>query len=170
MGNTLEIKENRLEIVKQVFIEFLKSRGHKVTTERLAILEGIYGIVSHFDLVELHYHLRQKGHLISQATIYNNIKHFEEAELIIKHRFGNDKAKYERCYFRGNHHHIIFTDTGEVKEFKDIRILEIQKMIEETYGMVVDRHSLYFYGRRCEQKEGPATKDLLHSTENSQVL
>ncbi|MEM8506875.1 MAG: Fur family transcriptional regulator [Bacteroidota bacterium] len=157
MDNAKEPSKDKGAIVKKVFVDFLTSNGHKITTERLTILASIYEMDNHFDLVELHYHLRQDGHHISQATIYNNIKLFERAGLIIKHRFGLGKAKYERCYFRGNHHHIIFMDTGEVKAFKDPRIREIQQMIEETYGIKVDKHSLYFYGRRCEKKEISST-------------
>ncbi|MEM8929419.1 MAG: Fur family transcriptional regulator [Bacteroidota bacterium] len=147
MEATKNSSENKLTIVKKVFEDYLRSNGHKITTERLAILKAIYEMDNHFDLMEFHYYLCQKGQIISQATIYNNIKLFQKAGLIIRHNFDKGKAKYERCYFRGDHYHVIFTDTGEVKEFKDPRIKEIQKMIETTYGIIVDRHSLYFYGR-----------------------
>ena len=60
-------------------------------------------------------------------------------------------AQYERCYIRGNHDHIILTDSGRVMEFRDDRIDKIKESIEKTFGIKVDRHSLYFYGRRCEQ-------------------
>ena len=100
----------------------------------------------------------KKNHRISKATIYNNMKLYEEANLVTKHRFSNGMTQWERCYFSGNHRHIIFTDTGEVKEFKDTRIEDIQKMIEDTYGIIVDRHSLYLYGRRCLEKEKTISK------------
>ena len=83
------------------------------------ILGEMYSMDDHFDVVELHHHLRFKNYKVSMATIYNNMKLYEEAGLVVKHRFGKGMAQYERCYFRGNHHHIIFTDTGEVREFKD---------------------------------------------------
>ncbi|MEM8928827.1 MAG: transcriptional repressor [Bacteroidota bacterium] len=153
MDKTMGINENRLNIVKQVFTDFLSANGHKKTAERMAILEEIYCLNDHFDVVGLHHHMRLKNYKISMATIYNNMKLYEEAGLIAKHRFGNGMAQYERSYFRGDHDHIILTDTGEVKEFRDPRIKEIQKLIEETYGIIVDRHSLYFYGRCCEQKK-----------------
>ena len=85
------------------------------------------------------------------ATIYKNMELYENSGLITKHRFGNGMAQYERCYFRGNHDHIILTDSGRVMEFRDDRIDKIKESIEKTFGIKVDRHSLYFYGRRCEQ-------------------
>ncbi|MEN1783797.1 MAG: transcriptional repressor [Bacteroidota bacterium] len=158
--------ELQLQTVKKVFTDFLSANGHKKTSERMAILEEIYCLDNHFDAGELHHCLRLKNYTVSMATVYNNMKLFEQAGLITKHRFENGMAQYERCYFRGNHHHIIFTDTGEVREFKDGRISEIQKMIEETYGIVVDRHSLYFYGRHCKQNR----KDSSPVSNDSQVL
>lgn len=122
MDEIREITENKLNIIKGVFMDFLNANGHKRTSERMAILEEIYSLDDHFDVVELHYHLRSKNFKVSQATIYNNMKLYEEAGLVTRHRFGNGMAQYEKCYFRGDHYHIIFTDTGEVKEFKDDRI------------------------------------------------
>lgn len=163
MDETKKIDEDKLVIVKRVFTDFLSANGHKKTSERMAILEEIYRLDCHFDAGELHHCMRLKNYTVSMATVYNNMKLFEQAGLVTKHRFENGMAQYERSYFRGNHHHIIFTDTGEVKEFRDVRIHEIQRMIEETYGIVVDRHSLYFYGRHCKQDR----RDLSPVSDNS---
>ncbi|MEM0930913.1 MAG: transcriptional repressor [Bacteroidota bacterium] len=151
MENKTEINQNKLKIVKKVFTDYLTANRHKRTTERMTILEAIYHLDDHFDVVELHHHLRSKNYKVSMATIYNNMELYENSGLITKHRFGNGMAQYERCYFRGNHDHIILTDSGRVMEFRDDRIDKIKESIEKTFGIKVDRHSLYFYGRRCEQ-------------------
>ncbi|MEM9364166.1 MAG: transcriptional repressor [Bacteroidota bacterium] len=148
-----EVDENEVTIVKNVFIEFLNTRGHKTTSERLAILEEIYNLDSHFDVVELHHQLRLKNYKVSMATIYNNIRLYEDAGLITSHRFGKGMAQYERCYFRGSHDHIIFIESGKVVEFKDDRINKIKKCVEETFGITVERHSLYFYARPCPESK-----------------
>ncbi|MEM8509817.1 MAG: transcriptional repressor [Bacteroidota bacterium] len=153
MENKTEINQNKLKIVKKVFSDYLAAHGHKQTAVRMAILEEMYNLDNHFDVDQLHHYLRSKNYKVSMATIYNNIKLYENAGLITKHRFGNGMAQYEKCYFRGNHDHIILTDSGEVMEFRDDRIDKIKETIEETFGIKVDRHSLYFYGRCCEQEE-----------------
>ena len=43
---------------------------------------------------------------------------------------------------------MILTDTGEIVEFCDPRILTIQKTIEEVFNIDITHHSLYFYGTR----------------------
>jgi Fur family ferric uptake transcriptional regulator len=55
-------------------------------------------------------------------------------------------ARYEKSYFDKNHDHVIFTDTGEVKEFCDPRIQVIKKTIEDIFEIDINSHSLYFYG------------------------
>ena len=148
-------RDDKQAIVEKVFSNFLAANGYNRTSERITILEEIYRLNEQFDVVELHHHLRLKNYKVSMATIYNNMKLYEEAGLIRKHRFGNGMAQYERCYFRGDHHHIILTDTGIVMEFRDDRIDKIRETIEKTFDVKVERHSLYFYAK-CSDKE----KDL----------
>jgi Fur family ferric uptake transcriptional regulator len=40
------------------------------------------------------------------------------------------------------------TDSGEVIEFCDPRIDTIKKTIEEVFNVMIDSHSLYFYGKK----------------------
>ena len=57
-------------------------------------------------------------------------------------------ARYEKSYFDKNHDHVIFTDSGEVKEFCDPRIQIIKKTIEDIFDIDIHSHSLYFYGTK----------------------
>jgi Fur family ferric uptake transcriptional regulator len=60
-------------------------------------------------------------------------------------------ARYEKSYFDKNHDHVIFTDTGEVKEFCDPRIQIIKKTIEDIFNIDIQNHSLYFYGTKKKE-------------------
>ncbi|HKK11972.1 MAG TPA: transcriptional repressor, partial [Flavobacteriaceae bacterium] len=61
------------------------------------------------------------------------------------------QAHYEKSYFDKQHDHVILTDTGEVIEFCDPRIQNIQKTIEEVFDISISKHSLYFYGTKNKQ-------------------
>ena len=54
----------------------------------------------------------------------------------------------KKSYFDKNHDHVIFTDSGEVKEFCDPRIQIIKQTIEEIFDIDIQNHSLYFYGTK----------------------
>lgn len=141
------ISENEnLAIVREVLERHLDKKGLRRTAERYVILEELYAHDEHMDVDTLHFKMRLNNYRISKATIYNNLDLLIEANLIRKHQFGKGKAHYEKCYFRGQHDHVILTDTGDIIEFCDPRIQHIKKTIEDTFGVRVSKHTLYFYG------------------------
>ena len=150
-----KIKKKNIEVVKKVLHKYLKDKGLRNTPERYTILEEIYNYDKHFNVDELYLKMMERKYHISKATIYNTIDVLLDAQLIRKHQFG-EGSTYEKSYFDKQHDHLVLYKEGtekeiaEIIEFCDPRIQAIKESIEEAFGVMIDSHTLYFYGRKKE--------------------
>ena len=83
---------------------------------------------------------------ISIATVYRTVKLFEESGILIKHDFKAGKARYE---INDDHNHLIDINSGEIVEFVDKDIEELQKKIAKKWDNLVD-HKLELYGSKIK--------------------
>ena len=141
--------------VRQVFTDYLEKNQQRKTNERFHILEEIYLRTDHFDAESLFVELKKKKFQISRATVYNTLELLVECELVTKHQFGNNMARYEKSYGYRQHDHLICLDCNKVMEFCDPRIHQISTRMGDLLNFEIPHHSLILYGhcRGCEIKE-----------------
>ena len=139
------MEENVRDIVKQMLTDYLQKNGHRKTPERYAILDTIYSIKGHFDIDMLYNYMETEGHFrVSRATLYNTIILLMDANLVIRHQFGNS-SQYERAYRNQTHHHMICTECGKVTEFQDETLKEAI-VSTKLKRFTAYHYSLYIYG------------------------
>ena len=80
------------------------------------------------------------------------MKRSKISNLVSKHQFGNNCAQFEKSFRFKQHDHFINIDTGEVLEFCDPRVQQIQDIVENELGVSITHHSLTFYGRKRKGK------------------
>ena len=128
-----------------------KEKGVRLTEQRKIIAKILseskedYGSKDHPDVDELHKRVTQIDDKISIATVYRTVKLFEESGILAKHDFKGGKARYEELN-EGHHDHLIDIKTGEIIEFVDNDIEELQKKVAEKYGYKLVDHKLELYG------------------------
>ena len=129
--------------------EKCQKNGVKLTDQRRIIARVIseskktYGESDHLDVDELYNRVSKIDAKISIATVYRTVKLFEEAGILTKHDFKSGKARYE---INDDHNHLIDIKTGEIIEFVDEEIEELQKKIADKYGYKLVDHKLELYG------------------------
>ena len=116
--------------------EKCKQKGVRLTDQRKVIAKyfqrskEIYGSKDHPDVDELHKRVTAIDDKISIATVYRTVKLFEEAGILVKHDFKAGKARYE---INDDHNHLIDINSGEIVEFVDKDIEELQKNCKKTW-------------------------------------
>ena len=99
----------------------------------------------HPDVDELYKRASKIDSKISIATVYRTVKLFEEAGIVAKHDFKGGKARYEELN-EGHHDHLIDIKTGEIIEFVDEEIENLQQKVADKYGYKLVDHKLELYG------------------------
>ena len=132
-------------------------KGVKLTDQRkinakvMSESKKTYGESDHPDVDELYKRVSKVDPKISIATVYRTVKLFEEYGALEKHDFKDGRSRYESI---SNHHHdhLIDIDTGDVHEFTNEKIEEIQKKIAKELGFNLIDHRLELYGKQIKKK------------------
>lgn len=147
-----ETDRQTFETVKKIFIEYLNQNGHRKTPERFSILREIYATEGHFDVESLYIRMKTNKYRVSRATLYNTVELLLSCNLVSRHQFGSQSAQYEKSYKFSQHDHFVNLDNGEILEFCDPRIYEIQLAVEKILKVKVQNRSLTFYGHKLEEE------------------
>ena len=123
-------------------------KGVKLTDQRRIIAKVMSDAQDHPDVNELYLRVSKFDSKISIATVYRTVKLFEESGILIKHDFKAGKARYE---INDDHNHLIDINSGEIVEFVDKDIEELQKKIAKKLGYNLVDHKLELYGSKIKK-------------------
>ncbi len=120
-------------------------KGLRMTEQRRIIARVLSLADDHPDAEELHRRASAEDSRISLATVYRTVRLFEEAGIIERHDFRDGRSRYEEA--QDDHHdHLIDMNSGEVIEFFDEEIEELQEKIAKRLGYKLVDHRLELYG------------------------
>ena len=125
-------------------------KGVRLTDQRKLIAKVMSESSDHPDVDDLHKRVNKLDSKISIATVYRTVKLFEESGIVAKHEFKGNKARYEQAG-QEHHDHLIDINTGEIIEFVNEDIEELQKKVAENLGYKLVDHRLELYGLKIKK-------------------
>jgi Fur family ferric uptake transcriptional regulator len=121
------------------------AKGLRITEQRRTIARVVSDAVDHPDVEELHRRSAAIDPGISIATVYRTVRLFEEYGILERHDFRNGRSRYEAAG-EEHHDHLIDIDSGQVIEFHDAELEELQRKIAEQLGFRLIDHRMELYG------------------------
>ena len=126
-----------------------QDKGMRMTGQRRTIARTIAESEDHPDVEELHRRAVLVDDNISIATVYRTVKLFEDAGILERHDFRQGRSRYEEVT-TDHHDHLIDLNSGEVVEFKNQAIEEIQKKVARELGYKLVDHRLELYAVKID--------------------
>jgi len=128
--------------------QLCEDKGLKMTEQRRVIARVISDAEDHPDVETVYRRATEVDPRISIATVYRSLKLFEDANVLVRHDFGEGRARYEET---GEHHeHLIDIETGEVLEFFNAELEAMKEKVARELGYELIDHRLELYGRKIK--------------------
>jgi Fur family ferric uptake transcriptional regulator len=147
------VKISYQDLIKDIK-KILKQEGQNYTYQREIIIKTLYQSKEHYTPEELHMKIKLLYPKIKMgiATIYRTLNLLEEHQKVDSISFGNGGKKFE-LNFNGHHDHMICDECGDIIEFCDETIEELQSKIAKKYGFKIKSHTMQLHGicSKCNQ-------------------
>ena len=127
------------------------TKGLRITDQRRVIARILSEADDHPDVETLHTRAVAIDPRISIATVYRTVRLFEEAGILERHEFGDGRSRYEAAS-DAHHDHLIDVETGNVIEFVDEELEDLQRRIAEKLGFRLVDHRMELYGVATDHK------------------
>ena len=124
----------------QILKEVLQKEGLRFTRQRLAVWTEIGISREHRDADDIYISLRSKGAKVSRATVYRTIDVLVKNKLVRKLDVGDGKNRFESKIDEEHHDHMICLETGNIIEFYNSRLEQLQEKIALDNGYELVRH------------------------------
>ncbi len=136
----------------------LKSKGLKVTPQRMAVLEAVDVLHDHPTAEEVGRFIRKKYPNIATGTIYKTLDTLAEKDILNRVKTDNGLLRYDAI--RDMHHHLYCLQTERIEDYYDSELTEIINQYfekKEIPNFKIEDIKLQIMGRFIEIK-GPMRK------------
>jgi Fur family ferric uptake transcriptional regulator len=143
-----------LDHFRSILNSYMAKKGLRSTDQRKLIVETFFRADNHVSIEELLAHVRAQDPRVGYATVYRTLKLLTECGVANERRFGDGLTRYELADDATHHDHLICIECGDITEFEEPRIEELQEKVAKKYGFSLRSHKHELYGLcpRCRAK------------------
>jgi Fur family ferric uptake transcriptional regulator len=125
----------------------IRKHGYKLTQQRRAVIKAIASTHEHMTPAELYEKVRRDNPGIGLVTVYRTMEILADVGLICELHSGNSCRSYLLRRPAEHHHHLICSECGQVVDFTDCDLSDIERRLSRDTGFEMESHLLEFLGR-----------------------
>ena len=121
----------------------LRSRGFRMTPQRMAILHVLHHAGTHLSPTEVYKQAKRDFPRLTEPTVYRTLEFLTQNGLAHLSQAGNGRLRYQ---IAGNdHHHVACRICGNEIEVKHALLENLYRKLESTSGYLrIDSHVTFF--------------------------
>jgi len=135
--------------------EILQEKGHRLTPQRMLVIETLHNADGHISVEEIYEHLHRRYPYANISTVYRNLELLKKLNLVTETNFGEGRVRYH-ITDKGRHHHLVCHSCGKIIDLEELLLHPLKDTLLQEYGFDADLRHLAISGEcsGCRRKEG----------------
>jgi Fur family ferric uptake transcriptional regulator len=142
----MDREQAELDHFRTMLSAYMVKKGLRSTDQRKLIVETFFRSENHVSIEELLAQVRTHDPKVGYATVYRTLKLLAECGVANERRFGDGLTRYELADDASHHDHLICVECGDITEFEEPRIEDLQEKVARKYGFALRSHKHELYG------------------------
>ena len=137
--------------------ETLQEKGHRLTPQRMLVIEALHSADKHISAEEIYEQLHSRYPYSNISTVYRTLELLKKLDLVTETNFGEGRVRYHVAE-KGHHHHLICRSCGRIIDLEELVLHPLKDTLFQKYDFDADLRHLAISGEcsRCRKKGGQA--------------
>ena len=137
--------------VFEIFEDYLRTKGLKLTNQRDVILSVFLKTERHLSVDDLYQLVKAKDSKVGHTTVFRTMKLLCECGIAREVDFGDRLIRYEHKLGHAHHDHLVCLKCGIFVEALDPEIERLQDRLCKRFNFDQERHRMEIFGycRKC---------------------
>jgi Fur family ferric uptake transcriptional regulator len=135
--------------------EILRENGHRLTPQRMLVIEALHNADKHISAEELYEQLHSRYPYANISTVYRTLELLKKLNLVTETNLGEGYVRYHVAE-KGHHHHLVCCNCGKVIDLEDVALHPLKDTLLQKYGFDADLRHLAISGEcsGCRRRKG----------------
>ena len=134
--------------------EVLREKGHRLTPQRMLVIEALHSADKHISAEELYEQLHERYPYSNISTVYRTLELLKQLNLVTETDFGEGYVRYHIAE-KGHHHHLVCQGCGKIMDLDEVTLYPLKEELLQKYGFNADLRHLAISGecRKCRARK-----------------